>query len=954
MTRYRLAKGLDVDRARPVRFTFDGRAYAGLHGDTLASALLAAGNTLFGRSFKYHRPRGLLSAGIEEPNALVTVLRGDRREPNLRATEVELFDGLVAESQNRFPSLDFDVHAVNGMAGKILSAGFYYKTFMGPKALGGTRFWHVCEGFIRRAAGLGKAGEAADPDRYEKVNAFADVLVAGGGVAGMRAALAASESGARVILAHGGPNLGGIARWSGSTVDGQPANEWIDKTEAELRRRGNVRILLRCMVWGAYDGSVFAALEKVSDHRGKPAPGAPRQRHWVIRTESVVHATGAHERPLVFPGNDRPGVMLAASAARYASQYAAAPGRRVVVFTNNDSAYASARILHAAGVSVSAIADLRPAVPDAAKAIARDVGAELLVDHVVVATRGRRAIDGVVVRSGDGSTRRLACDCLAISGGWSPAIQLATHGGSKPVWNAARQCFTVEGAAGMAAAEFDFGPGLSPNPADVLEVDAEGKAFVDFQHDVTTDDIRLAHREGFSAIEHLKRYTTLGMATDQGRSANVAAMAMIARLTDRSVEATGTTRFRPPVAPVPVAALAAERKDHVRAIRRTPMHDWHLAHGAEMMPSGLWQRPRIYRRAGETLQDAITRETLAVRQGVGLVDVSTLGKIMVQGPDAGAFLDRIYANRFSTLLPDRARYGVMLREDGHVMDDGTVWRLSENDWFMTTSTGQAGNVLMHLEYCLDILWPDLKVAVCPVTDEWAGMAIAGPKSRDVLEACVSGIAVSDEALPRMGIVHGSIADRPVMVARLSFSGERAFEVFTPAGNGLSVWQRLLDAGAAMGITPYGIEALDTLRIEKGHLTAAEIDGRTTARDLGLAWALSKEKPFVGKVLMERPGLNASDRLQLVGLIPEDGQTISGGAHITERSAESGPVPSLGHVTSACLSPSLGRPIALGLLSAGRERLGQVLWQSDPLRSRFGKVRVVSPHFFDPEGERQNG
>jgi methylglutamate dehydrogenase subunit C len=997
MSPRRTDNGGRMDRRRSIRFTFDGRVYSGHPGDTLASALLANGVSLFGRSFKYHRPRGVLTAGVDEPNALVTVLNCDIREPNVPVTLVEIHDGLTAVSQNRFPSLAFDINAVNQLAGGLFSAGFYYKTFMGPVIgpLKGTRLWMFCEHFIRRAAGLGRAGYARDIARYERMNAFCDVLVVGSGPAGLMAARAAAHSGKRVILADLEPRFGGSANWSNETIDGMAAADWSDRTIRDLKEFGNVRLLPRTTVWGYYDDNTLAAIERVADHKKEPEPGEPRHRHWTIRTNAVVLATGAFERPLVFPGNDRPSVMLASAAERYANEFSVLVGRKVAVFGNNDSTFRAANALKKAGAEIVAIVDVRREVSKAARSAALAVGGEFLTGHAVVATEGGKELSGIKVQAFDAKTgalsgeqRGMEVDCLIVSGGWSPVIHLASQAGDRPGWDSELQAFlpptpsqnwigagafngsfsTAEAlregdAAGRKAAEMtDEGGGMpsveaptyDPRPAPVFEIKAEGKAFVDFQNDVTADDVRLAHREGFISIEHLKRYTTLGMATDQGKTSNVPGLAIMAGAQDAPIAEVGTTRFRPPFAPVSLGALAAERYGDLKPERLTPMHDWHVEHGATMYAAGLWYRPMIYGLPGETVEQAYVREATAVRAAAGIVDVSTLGKIAVQGPDAAEFLDRVYTNVFSTLPVGKARYGLMLREDGFAFDDGTTWRLGENDFLMTTTTANAGKVMQHLEYFLDVVWPDLKVHLTSVTDQWAGAAIAGPKSREILAACTKGTEVDNKTLPFMGIVHGEIAGVPVMICRLSFSGEMAFEVYCGAGHGLTVWKALMEAGKPFGLTPYGLEALGTLRIEKGHVTGAEIDGRTTARDLYLDWMLSKKKSFVGSAMMDREGLIAENRPKLVGLVSLDSRPLNGGSHIVDELDPEHPRQSIGHATAACYSPALGKYVALALVKGGKSRHGTRAFVSDPLRNRFGPVEIVSHHFFDPEGSRMHG
>ncbi|WP_274424181.1 sarcosine oxidase subunit alpha family protein [Chelativorans sp. YIM 93263] len=996
MTARRTSSGGLIERSRTIGFTFDGRSYTGHSGDTLASALVANGVTLVGRSFKYHRPRGIFTASVDEPNALVTILKDGVREPNIPATQIELFEGLEAESQNRFPSLEFDLGALNQLAGRLFSAGFYYKTFMGPVIgpLRGTRFWMICEHFIRRAAGLGRAGYKPDPARYERMNAFCDVLIVGAGPAGLMAAEAAMSSGKRVILAEQEPHLGGSARWSGEMIGGKAAADWSQDLARRIDASENVRILTRTTAWGYYDGNNIAALERVTDHLADAPKGAPRHRNWAIRADTVVLATGAFERPIVFPGNDRPGVMLAGATERYAREFGVLPGEKIALFTNNDSAYRAAAALRQFGATIMAIIDVRAKISPAARALAEEAGVEPLLGFAVTATVGRR-LTKVLVRRFDAETERLSgdarpieADCLAVSGGWSPAIHLASQAGRNPKWDEElcaflppepTQAWAGAGAftgavttaealstgrnAGLKAAGKKLSraklpevtaPNLDIHPASVFEIKGNGKAFVDFQHDVTVEDVRLAHREGFVSVEHLKRYTTLGMATDQGKTSNVPGLAIMADARGLPIRDVGTTRFRPPFSPVSIGALAAEKYGHFKPDRLTPMHDWHVEHGARMMNVGLWHRPMIYGQPGETVEQAYTREAATVRRSVGIVDVSTLGKIAVKGPDAAVFLDRVYTNQFSTLPINKARYGLMLRKDGIALDDGTTWRLGEHDFLMTTTTANAGRVMQHLEYVLDVVWPDLKVHLTSVTDQWAGAALAGPNARKVLETCVAGSAVDNEALPFMGLVYGEIDRAPVLVCRLSFSGELAYEVYCGAGHGKHVWEALITAGEPHGIAPYGMEALGALRIEKGHVTGAEIDGRTTARDLYLDWMLSKKKPFIGSALMDRPGLIEKTRLRLVGVISLDGRPLGGGAHIVESGDLNELGESIGHITAFCYSPALAQYIGLALVKGGKELHGKRAYISDPLRKHFGPVQIVSHHFFDPEGKRMHG
>ncbi len=1006
MSGYRISSpdtGVRIDPTKLLNFSFNGRTYSGFEGDTLASALLANGVGVLGRSFKYHRPRGLFSAGLEEPNALVTLRQGRRSEPNIKATEIELYDGLIAKSQNCWPSPKFDLMAINQLAGNALSAGFYYKTFMGPNVFFNktTEVWWQFEKIIRRAAGLGKASLEADPDIYERMHAWCDVLVVGGGPAGLIAGERAAEAGAKVILCEQMAETGGSLVGSKDLIDGMEGDEWAKACIERLKDHENVRILTRTTVQSYYDDNLLHAIERVADHKIKPDAFEPRQRSWKIRAKSVIIATGAFERPLVFSGNDRPGIMLADAARRYAVEYGVLPGKLISIFTNNDTAYHAARTMADCGANIKTIIDVRQQVSGEIRAIAASIGAELLVGDAVSRTSGLQKISAIHVGHFNAdsklvapSTHRIETDCLLVSGGWSPAIHLTSQFGGTPIWDEGLQAFLPGKAlqnwygAGAMAGKFGLANtllsatdaaksalksiGIKPKklkppivnseeisvqPAAVYEIRRaikKGKSFVDLQHDVTSEDVRLAHREGFISVEHLKRYTTLGMATDQGKTSNVTGLAIMAEARGEAIEDVGTTRFRPPFTPVTLGAIAGENYGHLKPYRLSPMNDWHIARGANMYANGLWMRPETYNQSGETVEQAYIREAGAVRKSVGLVDVSTLGKIDVQGPDAGEFLNRIYSNGFAKLPIGKARYGLMLREDGFLFDDGTTWRLDENHYLMTTTTAKAGPVMEHMEYHLDVVWPELKVSLVSVTDQWAGIALAGPNSRKVLEACVSGTDMSDKAFPFMGVRDGEITDIPIKIARLSFSGEMAFEVFCGAMHGQALWDALMDAGKAFDITPYGLEALSTLRIEKGHVAGPELNGRTNANDLGLGGMVSTKKPFIGSVLVHREALNETGRKQLVGLRSLDGQKILGGSHIVASADQAQPGESLGHTTSACFSPELNCYISLGLLKDGRARIGEKLHVTSPVRGTHGAVEVVSPHMVDPDGRRMHG
>ncbi|MEL6946267.1 MAG: sarcosine oxidase subunit alpha family protein, partial [Pseudomonadota bacterium] len=886
----RTGVGLRLTDEQPVSFTFDGKTYQGRTGDTLASALMANGVTTVARSFKYHRPRGTFTAGSEEPSALVTLHEGSRREPNMRATEVPLREGLVARGQNAWPSVTYDFAAINQLGGKAFSAGFYYKTFMGPRLTGhrATKVWFAFEQFIRRAAGLGSGSKEPDPDRYGRMNAFCDVLVVGSGAAGLSAARRAADAGARVVLVDENPDMGGALRSAPDVIDNVPAPDWAAAEIAALAAMENVTLLTHTTVQSMFDDGTYLAIERVEEKQ--PNNGhAPRLRAWSIVAKAAVIATGALERPLVFAGNDRPGVMLADAARRYAVDYSVAPGKAVAVFTNNDTGWLAARDMAKAGVIITAIIDVRSDVADAIRKAGDETRAQILTGSAVLQTAGFAGLSGVDVVDFQESSRtvgtkktRIACDCLAVSGGWSPTFHLTSQQGEKPVWDAELQAFlpgkattnwhgcgAMAGAFGLQAALTtgceaadaalkSIGMAASTQaqlpdvdgdiadhaPAPVFEIKSKGKAFVDLQHDVTADDVRLAHREGYVSVEHLKRYTTLGMATDQGKTSNVLGLSIMAEARDRPIPDVGTTRFRPPYTPTAIGALAGELYGHLKSERQTPMHDWHLANRAGMVANGPWMRPESYNAPGETVEQAYIREAKAVRKSVGLVDVSTLGKIDVQGPDAAEFLNRIYSNGFAKLPVGKARYGLMLREDGFLFDDGTTWRLDDHRFLVTTTTAGAGKVMEHLEYHAEIVWPELKVALTSVSDEWAGVAVAGPKARALLENCVKDCDVSNEGLPFMGVRDAVIDGIPVLIARLSFSGELAYEVYCGAQFGQAIWDALMEAGKPLDVVPYGLEALSTLRIEKGHVAGPELNGRTTAHDLGLGGMVSTKKPFV--------------------------------------------------------------------------------------------------------------
>jgi heterotetrameric sarcosine oxidase alpha subunit len=976
-----------IDRGQPLTCTFDGKCYGGYEGDTLASALLASGVRLVGRSFKYHRPRGILTAGSEEPNALVELRTGARREPNTRASVTELYDGLEAYSQNRWPSLRFDVGAINSLLSPILVAGFYYKTFMWPAA-----FWErFYEPAIRRAAGLGRASVESDPDAYEKAHAFCDVLVIGSGPAGLSAALSAGRSGARVLLCEDDFVLGGRLNSDSRDIDGLAGSAWAREVESELASLSEVRVLRRTSVFGAYDGGTYGALERVTDHCQVPPAHQPRQRFWRITARRMVLAAGATERPIVFGGNDRPGVMTASAVRTYLNRFAITPGQRAVLFTATDDGYKTAVNLAKSGIPVVAVVDARLEVASSLLATAKRVGTRLLCGARVIEARGAYGVHHVTVRTFDGRCERLAADTLAVSGGWNPNLALSTHLGGRPQWSqdihafvpgdvpgrmvvvgAARGTFGLadalrEGAAaGIEAAEATgFRVLRSPeNTADdeLTGVSAfwhvaesRGKAFVDLQNDVTPEDIALAAREGFGGVELLKRYTTLGMGTDQGKTSNINGLAILASRTERTIAEVGTTTFRPPYAPIAIGALAGHhRGKHFRPTRLAAAHRWAEERGAVFGEAGDWLRAQWFPAAGERNWLAtVAREVKAVRSGVGVCDVSTLGKIDIQGPDAGAFLDRVYINTFSTLPVGKVRYGVMMREDGFAFDDGTSARLAVDYFLMSTTTVNAGKVMQHLEHARQVLWPELDVQIVSVTEQWAQYAVAGPNSRRLLERLLGDcLDISRSAFPYLACAEFLWRGIPARLFRVSFSGELAYELAIPSRFGDAAIRAIMAAGAEWGVVPYGTEALGVMRIEKGHVAGNELNGTTTAADLGFGRMMSTQKDFIGRVLAAREGLTDPRRPALVGVKPVDrGARLNAGAHFLAPGAEATLENDQGYITSVAFSPILESWIGLGLLSRGRQRHGDRIRAHDPLRDSDVEVEVVSPIFFDPDGLR---
>ncbi|MEW9614311.1 sarcosine oxidase subunit alpha family protein [Shinella sp. S4-D37] len=982
MTAYRLPSGGLIDRSHSIGFTFDGANLSGHAGDTLASALLANDRLLVGRSFKYHRPRGIVTAGPSEPNALVTIGTGARRDPNTKATVAELYDDLAATSQNRWPSLAFDIGAVNDRLSRFLSAGFYYKTFMWPAAL-----WEkVYEPLIRRAAGLGRTDLPRDPDAYEKSWAHCDLLVVGSGPAGLAAALVAARSGLRVILAEQDFSLGGALLSETTRLDGEAPFVFARYALDELHSHPGVTLLPRTTVFGWYDDNVFGAVERVQKHSATIDAARPVERLWRIVAKHAILATGAEERPLVFGGNDRPGIMMASAVSTYANRFGVAAGRSVAIFTNGSSGYRTAENLAAQGVEITALIDSRTDAADRAPDGVRVVRGGGIVD-----TKGRRRVRAVLADRG-GFEELIACDAVAMSGGWSPVIHLACQRGGRPVWSQALQAFLAPEAgdglvmAGAAAGHYRLsecfedgarkasaivealgrpvagfeppvvGAAVDPSFTALWHVPgAKSKAFVDFQNDVHGKDLGLALREGFGHVEHAKRYTTSGMATDQGKLGNVNAIGILATMRGVSPAEVGTTTFRPFYTPVSFGALAGPSRDeHAMPVRRSPLHGWAARHGAVFIDAGLWYRSSWFPKAGEkTWRESVDREVRTVREHAGLCDVSTLGKIEVFGPDAAEFLNRLYCNPVLKLPVGKARYGLMLREDGMVYDDGTVSRLAEEHFLVTTTTAMAAGVLSHMEFAAQALWPELRVRFLSVSDQWAQMSIAGPKARTILQAVVED-DLSNAAFPFLAArevrLKGNLKAR---LFRISFSGELAYELAVPAGYGEAVAEALMRAGEPQGLCAYGVEALNVLRIEKGHVTHAELDGRVTPDDAGLGRMMGTGKPdFIGKRLSTRFGLTAADRAQLVGLKAlEADKDMRAGAHLLKDGAKPSTINDQGWVSSVCFSPTLGIHIALAFLKSGRERYGEKIVVWDQLRGVETFAEVCDPVFVDPESRK---
>ena len=991
---FRLDKAGYINRNKKISFKFNGKKYFGYEGDTLASALIANGIHLVGRSFKYHRPRGFIAAGVEESNAQVQLYSGAKTEPNAVATTVELVEGLVAKSQNCFPSVFFDFGAINNFLHKFFPAGFYYKTFKWPKS-----FWYkIYEPIIRKAAGLGVAPLKPDPDRYEHKFEHCDILVVGSGPSGLASALAAAKNGARVILTEDKPRFGGSLLTDEVTIGNKKGKDWADEIIVQLKSNPNVIIKNRSQVFGYYDHNMMVMLERTKDHIENPNKYKPRQRLWYIRAKEVIISTGSLERALVFGNNDRPGIILASAAKEYMKVYGVLVGKKPIVFTNNDSGYETAIEFKKNGID-PLVLDVRSNIESPVIQEAKNLNINIKFSYGVVNALGYRKVNSAIIgklnkeKSGYEKLENVNCDCICVSGNWTPTIHLSSQSGNKLKFNEKVNAFTPneskqnESTVGSANGTFTLENSLKEGftkgydlskkvtgkdikiPTPTCNERSHGiqdkfwcmplppkknyKRCVDFQNDVYVSDIELAIREGFRSIEHVKRYTTLGMATDQGKTSNLNGLQLVSKIEKKIIPEVGHTTFRPPYTPVTIGAIVGrEVGKHDRPTRKSPIHTWHEKNNAVFVDAGLWLRPRYYKQGDENLAEAAKREARNVRNNVGVCDVTSLGKIDIKGPDSAEFLNRVYTNAWMKLPIGKARYGVMLREDGMVFDDGTTTRISENHYHMTTTTAQAPNVLAHLEFYLQVVWPGLDVNVVSTTEQWAGAALAGPNSRELLKKLFPNLDVSNESFPFMGYKENDLFGVPARIFRISFSGELAYEINVESGYGVFMWEKIMELGKEMDIEPYGTEALSTLRIEMGHVAGSEIDGRTIASDLSLDGMLSKKKDFIGKRSLNRKAFIEDNREKIVGVVPIDKKTmIPEGSHLVSNSDAELPNLKLGHISASCWSVEYNNPFSLAILKNGKKRIGEKLYALSSLKNKSIPVEIVSSHYVDPKGER---
>ncbi len=991
---FRLNKEGLINRNKKISFTFNGKKLFGYEGDTIASALIANGIHLVGRSFKYHRPRGFFGAGVEEPNAKLQVEFNGHSEPNVNATEMELVEGLSATSQNCWPSVNFDIGAINNFLKMFFPAGFYYKTFMWPKS-----FWYkIYEPFIRKAAGLGVASIEKDKERYEHKFEYCDLLVTGSGPSGLASAYAAAKNGAKVILAEDKPRFGGTLLTDDVSIDNLSGKDWAEKIITELKSMPNVTVKNRSQVFGYYDHNMLVMFERVSDHLEKKSKFTPRQRLWYIRAKETILSTGSIERPIVFGNNDTPGIFLSAAAKEYMKVYGVLVGKKPLIFTNNDSAYETALEFKKNNVE-PIILDTREEHSSELIDEAKSKGIDIRFSHGVIVANGYKKVKSAKIgklnkdKNSFEKIETIECDCICVSGFWTPSVHLASQSGNKLKYEEKIDAFvpdkkkqhetSVGAANGSFTLEeslkngFENGSNLSAKITDTkteiaipnvnekkygahdkfwcmpLPKNENPKRFVDFQNDVSVSDIEIALREGYRSIEHVKRYTTLGMATDQGRTSNLNGLQLVSNIENKIVPEVGHTTFRPPFTPITIGTIVGREVGmEYMPTRKTPMHEWHEKNNAVFVDAGAWKRPRYYKQGNETLFEASKREAKNVRENVGICDVTTLGKIDIKGPDAAEFLNRVYTNAWMKLPVGKARYGLMLREDGIVMDDGTTTRISENHYHMTTTTAQAANVLSHLEYYLQIVWPELNVNVVSTTEQWAGAAIAGPKSRDMLSKLYPDLDVSNDALPFMGYKEADFFGVPSRIFRISFSGELAYEINVKSDHGMFMWEKMMDVGKEFGNQPYGTEALSTLRIEMGHVAGPELDGRTIPSDVSLNGLVSKKKDFIGKNSLGREAFNVESRQKIVGLIPIDRKSsIPEGSHIVQDQNAKLPNPKLGHVSSSCWSVENNNPFSLAIMKDGKNMIGKKFFAVSPLKNKSIEVEVISSHYVDPEGKR---